>query len=68
MTLARYFNELEEQGAGGNAVYSESIMVNALGFAIRRSLSNVSGMGVFVSFGRIKKGSLVSIYPGATCI
>ena len=39
-------------------------MENALGFSITRSPSNVAGTGVFVSSGGVKKGSLVSMYPG----
>jgi hypothetical protein len=62
--LDRYFSELDKHGARGNTTLNEKIMENALGFSITRSPSNVSGTGVFVSCGRVKKGSLVSIYPG----
>ncbi len=59
--LDRYFSELDKHDVRKS---KEKIMENALGFSITRSPSNVAGTGVFVSSGRVKKGSLVSMYPG----
>ena len=42
----------------------QKVMENALGFSITRSRSKIAGTGVFVSRGRVKKGSLVCMYPG----
>ena len=62
--LDKYFGELEKNSLEEHAWPDQKIMENALGFSIMRAPSNVSGTGVFVSSGRVKKGSLVSIYPG----
>ncbi|XP_028413036.1 SET domain-containing protein 9-like [Dendronephthya gigantea] len=62
-TFEKYFNELEKH-VTNKTISCEKIMTNALGFSITRSSSKVSGTGVVVSNGRVKKGSLVSIYPG----
>ena len=61
--LEKYFNELDKN-VGEGTISNKKIMENALGFSIARSRSNVSGTGVFVSSGTVKKGDLVSIYPG----
>ena len=66
--LKRYFGELEKHVVGGKQISNKKIMENALGFSITRSQSKVSGTGVFVSSGRVKKGNLVSIYPGTVHI
>ena len=63
--LEMYFSELEKHDVKCKTTESkQEIMENVFGFSITCSPSNVAGTGVFVSSGRIKKGSLVSMYPG----
>ena len=63
--LDMYFSELERHHVGCKITESkQKIMENVFGFSIACLPSNVAGTGVFVSGGRIKKGSLVCMYPG----
>ena len=63
--LDMYFSELEKHKTGYKTNESkQKVMENALGFSITRSRSKIAGTGVFVSRGRVKKGSLVCMYPG----
>ena len=66
-TLKKYFNELDEClgiASQGESLDQMVIMDRIFGFSISRSASTVSGTGVFVSSGWIRKGSLVALYPG----
>lgn len=44
-------------------------MENILGYSIERRRSSIpnAGVGVFVSNGKVKKGSIVALYPGCIC-